>query len=74
MIKIILNFIGLFFYTWDCLLSCLFGSPIRIKKINGRLHVLDDDELLDNETEQKPSSHSQSGVLEKRKTELRNMF
>ena len=47
----------------------------RLNNIEGILSdVLDDDELLDNESEQKPSSHSQSGVSEKRKTELRNMF
>jgi len=47
----------------------------RLNNIEGILSdVLDDDELLDNETEQKTSSHSQSGVSEKQKTELRNMF
>lgn len=47
----------------------------RLNNIEGILSdVLDDDELLDNETEQKSSPHSQSGVSEKRKTELRNMF
>ena len=47
----------------------------RLNNIEGILSdVLDDDELLDNESEQKPSTQSQSGVSEKRKTELRNMF